>query len=499
MPVPFVGRAAKGGGGRKHAPVAPGITFDPFDTTVGTKNVTIRATGGITHVGYAVVADSPPNYPWYDPGTDNIALVNGAVTLSITTFNAGDFIKAFKSAASPIGSASRDFSIAVDSPKATGTAAPPSSPGVVSRIQVLHRGQSNAYFGDQYGGAGALAATLASLTTLPVDMVSRRDTTNSTLHSGTATYYDNGQPYDNCWLNAFGNYSPVPEAWGNRGPMTDTLGAVQNHVSSDPAVPLYDLPVHSEYDQGMPDAAARAAYGVGSFEPCKRIRAARPKNAGKHVLARGYMSYGYNWLAIQEMRSTWFSDLSAPDRNAIMACGCMHDCTDSGDFSHWAAESPLRIYSRIAFRLARDAWDRGWVPSGAALADCPSLGPRITSGARVGNSITLTVAHDKGANLVAGANGVNWGAFTCSPANNMDSHVQATGGAILSATSVRVDFPSQPPASGRVWHAVFPDWFGRGLIRDNWHASHPSKYDSVPNIGSIEFPLQATLSGVTYT
>lgn len=107
----FIGRASKVAPHRYVPPVAPSISIDPFNLAVGTKPVTIRAEGGITHIGWAVFADQPPSYPWYSEGVDNVALTGGAVTVSVTTFAAGDRVKAYKSAASPLGPASRDFSV----------------------------------------------------------------------------------------------------------------------------------------------------------------------------------------------------------------------------------------------------------------------------------------------------------------------------------------------------------------------------------------------------
>ena len=78
----------------------------------------------------------------------------------------------------------------------------------------------------------------------------------------------------------------------------------------------------------------------------------------------------------------------------------------------------------------------------------------------------------------------------------MDSHTEVTGGAIVSATAIRLDFPSQPQAGGRVRHCGFPCYRNRGLVRDDWHSIRPAKYATVPNVGVVEFPQQRTLAGI---
>jgi hypothetical protein len=169
----------------------------------------------------------------------------------------------------------------------------------------------------------------------------------------------------------------------------------------------------------------------------------------------------------------------------------------SGDFSHWGDQSGPRIYPRIAFRLAKLCWDKGWAPSGVDLADCPAEGPRIQSASRSGNSVDVVIAHDRGGSLVAGQDGIDWACFTASDGAG-NNHFDATGGAITGANTIRVDFPSQPAAGGRIWHCFFPVFRRRQVIRDNWHAIRPAKYAAVPHVGVVEFPLQRTAQGVPY-
>lgn len=381
----------------------------------------------------------------------------------------------------------------------------PAPPGrQVTRLQILHRGQSGAYYANSFGADGALRDTVAALTQLPVDLISRiNQGDDNTIHSGTYAFWDN--PYNDQarWLTP-SDYASSPLGWAGNYPMNETLNAVSRYVSSDPEIPLYDLRLHWEYDIGVDEGAAKAAYREGAWEITRRLRAARAKSAGKHVAAYLYCPYqGGSWNALGDVNAAWVADLADPARNVVMGCGNMLDgqpntqYDPNGDYSHWGDQSSPRIYPRVAFRIAKHAWDQGWCPSGVDLSDCPSMGPYIQSASRSGNSLNLTIAHDKGGSLAAGADGIDWTTFTCSDGAG-NSHLEATGGAVTGGNTVRVDFPSQPPGGGRVWYAYFPAFRWRGLIRDNWHSARPAKYASVPNVGVVEFPLQRTLQGVSY-
>jgi len=392
---------------------------------------------------------------------------------------------------------------------ATGGTTPKSPVDKVTRLQVLHRGQSNAYFADSYGAPRALQDTLAALASLPVDVISRKENTtgDNTIHSGTASYFDNGvSNYDTHWLEAAGNYTSPPARWSPLSPMRETLNAVSRYVSSDRSIPLLDLCLHWEYDLAMFVAEAKAAYHEGYNEITRRIRAARPKDAGKHVRFTAWCPYeGGAWNAIEEIRQAWVANFNDASRFVLPACGNMLDgekntqYDPNGDSGHWGDQSGPRIYPRIAFRMAKYAYDQSWLPSNVDLSDCPSMGPRIASAVRSGNSLNLTIAHDKGSALVPGAGGLDWRAFTCSRNEDHEGHFDATGGAITGSNTIRIDFPSALPADGRIWYAAWPHFRARGLIRDDWHDNHPAKYNGVPNMHVVEFPLQRTFAGIPYT
>ena len=384
-----------------------------------------------------------------------------------------------------------------------GGGAPAPAGKQVSRLQIVHRGQSNAYYAQTFGADGALREVVADLTQLPVDLISRLGTSDSTIHSGTYSFWDSPYNNDDRWLDAYGNYGSSPSGWGNRGPMQGTLAAYNSYVSTDQEIPLYDLRLHWEYDLAMEDAASKAAYRGGAWEITQRLRNTRPKAAGKHVALYLHCPYqGGNWHALADIDAAWRADAGDPARNVLIAGNMMDGQPNTqydpnGDYSHWGDQSAPRIYPRIGFQVARHAYDQGWLPSGVDLSDCPSVGPRISAVTRSGNSLNATVTHDRGSQLVAGADGVDWTCFTASDANG-NGHLEATGGAITGNNTFRVDFPSQPTTGGRLWYCRFPAFRWRGLIRDNWHSSRPAKYGNVRHVGVVEFPLQRTLQGVGY-
>lgn len=389
----------------------------------------------------------------------------------------------------------------------TGSPSNPSTPstGGVARLQAMFTGQSNQYFADDFGAPGAFGETLSALTGLPVDIISRKQQPDdSTIHSGTFTYWDH--PYDNegRWLApSNNNYGSDPATWAAQSQMQQTLNATSRYVSTDAAIPLFEMCLHWEYDLKTYEADAQAAYRNGSWEPRRRIRNTRPKNAGMHTLFRMHCPYqGGGWDNLDTISRDWLLDSQDANRNVVI-CGNMMDGNPNtqwdpaGDMSHWGDQAAPRIYPRIALQVARYAYDKGMLPPSVNLSDLPGPGPRIASAVRSGNSVIVTVAHDKGGALVAGQGGIDWKAFTVTDAAGT-SHVEGSGGAILTATTIRVDFPSTPPANGKVWYCHYPVFRYRNLIRDNWHTTRPAKYNTVPNIGVVEFPLQRTLAGVAY-
>lgn len=383
------------------------------------------------------------------------------------------------------------------------------TPGVVAKVDLLHRGQSNAYFADMYDGPGRLKAAFESLSGISMNVISRRETTNNTLHSGTFSFFEPGN--QGRWITPpSNNYASDPSTWTNNppdwnnSPVSETIGALQNYASSDPAVPLIDLRLHWEYDMGVNNGAANAAYKDGAWEITKRLMAARPKNAGKSMHLYAYCPYqGGSWNALDVLMTAWQNDVNDASRDVLMACGNMIDAEpntqydSNGDYSHWGDQSAPRMYPRIAFRLAKEVYRRGWCPSSINLDDCPSMGPYISAISRAGNSLNLTITHDKGTGLSAGIDGIDWRAFTW---NNTGGGADATGGAITGNNTIRVDFAAAVPNTGTevLGYCYYPTFRRKQLIRDNWHSIRPSKYANVPYVSVVEFPLQRTLTRISF-
>lgn len=383
------------------------------------------------------------------------------------------------------------------------------TPGLVSKIQVRHRGQSNAYYADQYGAPSRMQEMMADLTTLTIDMISRREqsTGDNTLHSGTYTYWDSPYNSEGRWLTVPGNdYTSDPATWTNAGPMTQTIAATNNFVSADKTIPLYDLIVHWEYDMAMEDSASKAAYTKGRDEVAKRLLAAKPKDTGKYIQMIGYCPYEGGALnALTNINTAWAVMTADPSRYTIMAAGNMMDgqkntqYNPAGDNSHWGNLSGPRIYLRCACVAAKDAWSRGWLPSAVNLSDLPTYGPRMASAVRAtSSSLTVTVTHDKGTALVAGDQGLDWTSFSYT--SNNGSHVRPTSGAILSANTFQLNFAAAIPSTGteKLFNCFHPNFRYRNILRDNWHAIRPSKYDNIRNIANLEFPMQRDTAGISF-
>jgi hypothetical protein len=195
------------------------------------------------------------------------------------------------------------------------------------------------------------------------------------------------------------------------------------------------------------------------------------------------------------MNEAWVQDVADPSLNVVMAAGNMLDGeirTEYGDdYSHNNNASLTRQTTRAAIRLARSCWEKGWCPSGVDLSWLPSLGPRIVSGSRSGNSANLTVQHDKGTDLLPGASGVQWSSFRCPQVG------RATGGAITGANTIRVDFGGTLPAGAQITYCE-NNWFNaRQIIRDNWHSIRPAQSTGIPYIGEYEALLQRLTTPLT--
>lgn len=385
----------------------------------------------------------------------------------------------------------------------------PATPGIVTTVDLLHRGQSNAYFADQYGGPGALKDTFQSLTGITMNVISRKETTNNTLHSGTYSFWDNPYNSEARWLTAPGtapdqDYTTAPSTWVSETPMNETVAATVAYVSSDPNVPLIDMRLHWEYDMGVFDGNANRAYREGTWEITKRIMAARPKNAGRAMHLYAYCPYqGGASTNLDNMMVAWLTDIADSSRDVLLACGNMMDgepntqYNPDGDYSHWGIGAAPRIYPRVGFRLAKEVYRRGWCGTSINLDDCPSMGPYISAVSRAGSSANVTVVADKGNGLTAGIDGIDWGAFTIT---NNSAVINATGGAITGNGTIRVDFGATLPNTGteKFGHCYYPNFRRKQIIRDNWHAIRPSKYSAVPNISVVEFPLQRTTSQIAF-
>ena len=408
---------------------------------------------------------------------------------------------------------------AVTVPEATPTQPLPSNPTetpipvgtTVARLDILFRGQSNAYFAHYAGGAQVIRDIIANLTQIPtVNLVSRVNTgqQDNTIHSGSWSYYNgNAEPK---WL--LGVVGQNPGLWENSGPMNETLAAVSGFVSSDPNHALLDYRLHLEFDMAMWEQEWNALYRIGTWEVTKRIRDRAAKAATRTLTAYAECSYqGKDLGGLDPLLSGWAQDLADGTLRVVKAAGSQIDGevrTEFGeDYSHNSDAALFRQCVRAGVYLARRCWDIGWCPAGVDLSWLPSGGPRIASGSRSGSSVFLSIQHDKGTALAApaAAAGVRWADFWIPQLGGhgfkgTDNNGTATGGTFTDATTLRVDFRGPVPSGAQLWHGYWPRMTlgdGRNVIRDNWHAIRPAASNTIPSIGTFESLLRRTLTPIT--
>ncbi len=485
------------------APQNPG-TLTETAAGAGVKVRTVVKTTNVSRIKHVVAR---ADHTWRQ---DYEVDTTGEVAIEPVYFDTGDFLKVMDAANLNTG---RDGGAATVN-KAAGSAAPAPSGGAATRIDLLVRGQSNAYLADDFGSVRKLAATLEALTGVPVNLISRKGqgSGDNTLHSSTSHAWVD--PWDNSfgyWLSPPGanysgdanrsaiNYSTDPATWAASGPMTETLAAVSRFRSTDANSVFVDcrLP-HWEYDLVM-YGDAQPYYRGMAWEVTKRIQQAAGKASGRHFVLYGHCPYlGKTLRAVDAIDAAWASDEA--ERGVIVAGNMMDASPYNGtDYSHWNPDGPDRSFPRVAFAIAHKLWNAGLLPSSAIdLSDAPSRGPRIGT-PTLANSTTVTVPieHDRGGAIQAMNNRgeINWGDFHCSWDGG---GADATGGSITAPNQLSLNFPGGIGANRRLHYCRWPGFMGDTLLVDNWHQNRPSKYGSVPNIGSVVFPLRRTLRGVPF-
>lgn len=452
------------------------------------------------------VFNGPPDYSargaW-----NRVSLVDGWAAIKAQFTASGQFVKI----ADPANEGQSRDSGVVTVPVATPTDPPPPDPGTtpipgstpVARLDILCRGQSNLYYAQDAGATDALRDIIAYLTQIPtVTLISRKgeSTGDNTIHSGSFSFYNNTN--EARWLFGVGNVNPG--LWEASDPMTETLLALERFCSTDPNHALLDYRLHWEYDLSVWEDPWYSQYREGTWEITKRIRDKVAKASGRVLTAYAHCSYqGKDRASLGKINESWQQDYNDGTLYIVPAAGNMIDGearTEWGqDWSHNNDAPLMRQQVRAGVQLSRRIWEIGWCPSGVDLSWVPKIGPKIVSGSRSGSSAFLTVQHAAaaqggGTNLLPGAAGIDWGRFVIAGLGG------ATGGAIVDATTIRVDFGGPIPAGAGITHCNDPVMTGgedgRVVIRDNWHEIRPAASAGVPNIDLYESLLQRTLAPI---
>lgn len=518
MPIFFTGRAGKAAAGRKPAPAAPSIRGEPqspptFSSLPSNWSPTVHVSN-LERVDWAVFRVSVDGQYTTDMSWQRVARPAGAgaswsFVPAATIQQQRDRLVVKDDGLNPTVEWASDGAAV-----ATATGGGGGGTGDATRIDVMLRGQSNAYLAAAAGADDLFAQTLSALCGVPVNLISRREqgTGDNTQHSSTSTAWVD--PYDwsfGTWLRVPGgdydtsvetraaiDYSSDPATWTAQGPMAETVAAVQRFRSGDPTALFVDLRLHQEYDWVM-YYEAQPHYRAMAWEVTRRVRAATGLPADRCFPVYLHCPYtGKTLRAVQAVAQAWAAD--AAERGAVLA-GNMMDATSSDGGSHWDAEGPNRSFPRLALQVAKALWDAGRLPASSMdLSDAPGPGPRMASASRVtARRVSVAVAHDRGSSLMAqGSNGIDWGAFTWEVG---DEHgADAVSGRIAGPGTIELDFPDDIPSTGaeRLRYCAWPGHRGDRLIVDDWHRNRPAKYNAVPNIGAVVFPLRRDPLGVAF-
>lgn len=388
----------------------------------------------------------------------------------------------------------------------TGSEQPPVANAPIQRLDILCRGQSNAYFANSSGAFGLLRDIVAYLTRIPdVRLIARQEdhaTQDNTIHSSTFSYYPSPNGGEGRWLDGVNGQQPAQ--WQNAGPLAQAIRAAERFVSADPNHAVLDYRLHCEFDANLYDHGSpadppvgpwQALYRDGAWEVTRRLRQAFDKPANRVLTAYAACSYQGKGFNNSAMFPAWLADVADASRNVVLAAGNQLDGSPgvrygpgSDDYSHGDDAGLRRQTVRAAVNLSRVIWQRGWCPPEVDLSWLPGLGPRIASAARSGGQVTLTVAHDRGTALVGPGNW--WQAFS------IDGLGSATAGVVNSATQVTLTFGATVPANAVLRHCRDLGFYGAGVLRDNWATVAPPEWQNVPGRTEHANLLQKTLTPV---
>jgi hypothetical protein len=354
------------------------------------------------------------------------------------------------------------------------------------------QGQSNAaFFWDGHDGGGPAAyessfgrfwGPLVRLTGLPEAQVTfvadRFDPDAHTIAGGTATF---GLPGDDgAWLNpaAKGARRADPASWGDGAHMRALRRYVQARRGDVPVGrPWLLIRMHSEYDGTLATAEEQALYGAANRELVARWRSAFARPAALLPLFLVPVPYAMRTRedAVAAIRASWDEMTRDPAQNAYLALGSTLDAEDRGDGSHWTSAAADRVASRMAIRIARWLFERGYAAND--LAWLPALGPRIAAARRVAgraDALDLLVGHDGGDDLVVPAR-PDLGQFVVRSGGDGGGRHVVRRVARRSPDTLRLDLDVPLPRAEEgkpvlVDYGLWPSYSGPAAqVTDNWH------------------------------
>jgi hypothetical protein len=364
---------------------------------------------------------------------------------------------------------------------------------LVPSLDVLIRGADAAAALITAGGITEIQRIVRALTGIAtVNVIGGNAGVGRTTFTGTSTFAVTGG--SNAWIT--GDPVTTPTLWTSGAALTGTATTVSTSVSTNPAVPLLDVPIHWEADLQATGAAV-AAYATARTEVNRRVVAGVSKAAGKLVVFDGFSptSATLQAPAIAAVNDAWAAGVYLAGSAEKLAVGNVLDCTAAA--GTWNAAGALQAAQRIAVRLARYCHDKGWTAND--LGGLPGAGPQIGGIRRESDTaLQVFVQHDRGSDIVIPAT-VNPAAFQVT-----DGTTTVTGTAVNYRTtqSFIVTFSGNVPTTpGTVLrHCWTPGFFGAGtLVSDNFHTSgvyKPGVIGSTSGVGTLVMPLQRTIVAV---
>ncbi len=395
---------------------------------------------------------------------------------------------------------------------------PPPPPSGLANLSLFGHGQSNAQFANDYDGA-LLAMSQAVSAYLGATGTPARYSSPDTDVGGTAVY---------CGATGAQSYL----AWGGDTAAAAAAAAyttygqgVLSYISSltfEQREQIQALVIYwGETDSEFTDATGglsytdKPVYKAALLNDFAQIRAALGKTVGNCPVAIFGPPYGTSSGAAM-VREAWAELSMDPANNLQWVIRQTYDSITRGDnwnpatgvetagasnFGHRDAVDNVAFYRRGALAVARQIIAATGLPASTIPASLGAgIGPQITAAVLSGSTVTLTVQHDGGNDLVVpllAAQGVGFMVLDGGTIPTAWNFIQATACVRVDATHLQLTLaraPTNPVAQCRLFYPFPAEFYaaqplteiGRGCaVTDNFGSiSVPAQFDLNQIIGA---------------